>query len=108
MSRNGGQPRRGLNKADLANVVYELHGGLTRHEAAEVVDTILKTVKSRLREGQPVRIQNFGVFEVTQRPGRPGVDPSNGRPIYIPPQRGLSFRPADRLKRLVAGPAERS
>ncbi len=94
--------RRGKTKADLVDAVYRRHGGLTRNEAAEVVDTIFRTVKATLIEGRPVRITNFGVFEVNDRAGRTGVDPSSGERIFIPPHRGLSFRPARRLKASVA------
>ncbi len=37
-----------MTKADLVDAVYERHGGLTKDEAAEIVDTIFKTVKSSL------------------------------------------------------------
>jgi len=94
--------RSGLTKADLTKLVYELHGGLTKHEAAEVVQTILHSVKDTLLEGRTVKIQNFGVFEVTDRQGRAGVDPISGERIYIPPRKGLSFRPSSKVKRLVS------
>ena len=104
MANNPKKPKRrpGLTKADLTKLVYEMHGGLTKHEAAEVVQTILHSVKDSLLDGRPVKIQNFGVFEVTDRQGRAGVDPITGQRIYIPPRKGLSFRPASRVKRLVS------
>jgi integration host factor subunit alpha len=100
------KPPTGMTKADLVDVVYDRHGGLTKNEAAEIVEVIFKTVKSSLREGRTVRIKNFGTFEITNRPGRPGVNPVSGERIFIPPHRGLSFRPARRLKD-VRGPAPR-
>ncbi len=90
--------RSGLTKADLVDVVYDRHGGLTRDEAAEIVDAIFKTVKVSLGEGRTVRIKNFGTFEITERPGRTGVNPVSGERIFIPPHKGLSFRPSRRLK----------
>ncbi|TNF83190.1 MAG: integration host factor subunit beta [Acidobacteria bacterium] len=97
----GGKTRRGLTRAELSDVVYELHGGLTRQEASEVVEVILGTVKTSLLDGRPVKIQNFGVFEVTERQGRAGINPSSGEKIYIPAHKGLSFRPSKKLKRLL-------
>ena len=98
--------RQGMTKADLVDAVYERHGGLTKDEAAEIVDTILKTVKTSLRRGRTVRIKNFGTFEVTARPGRVGVNPVSGEKIFIRPHKGLSFRPARRLMD-VRGPRKR-
>jgi DNA-binding protein HU-beta len=93
----------GVTKAHLVDRVYDLHGGLTKSEAADIVEAILETVKSSLVDGRSVRIKNFGTFEVTDRLARTGVDPSNGRRIQIPAHRGLSFRPARRLKDALLG-----
>ena len=94
-------PHPGVTKADLVDVVYDRHGGLTKDEAAEIVEAIFMTLKASLQHGRPVRIKNFGTFEVTRRPGRVGVNPTNGEKIFIPPHKGLSFRPARRLKDVV-------
>jgi len=91
-------PRLGKTKADLVDVVYDRHGGLTKDEAAEIVDVIFHTVKRSLGRGQTVRIKNFGTFEVTSRPGRVGVNPVSGERIFIQAHKGLSFRPARKLK----------
>lgn len=90
-----------MTKRDLADLVYDLHGGLTKNEAVEVVDTILGTVKTNLLEGRKVKIQNFGVFEVQQRVGRRGVSPVSGESIFIPSHKGLTFRPAKKLRHAV-------
>ena len=92
----------GTTKADLIDQVYRRHGGLTKNEAAQVVESIFTTVKTTLVEGRSVRIKNFGTFEVTDRPGRRGVNPSNGEEIVIPAHKGLSFRPARLLKDVIA------
>ena len=94
--------RAGKTKADLVDSVYERHGGVTKNEAAQIVDAIFSTVKTALSDGRPVRIKNFGVFDIKSRPSRRGVNPSSGEEILIQPSRGLSFRPARLLKKLVA------
>ncbi|MDX1630646.1 MAG: HU family DNA-binding protein [Thermoanaerobaculia bacterium] len=91
----------GRTKAFLVDEVHRRHGGLTKKEATEIVDTIFSTVKATLVDGEAVRIRNFGVFEVKRRAGRQGVDPSSGEPLYIPPHKGLHFRPSKRLKKNV-------
>lgn len=88
----------GKTKADLVDVVYDRHGGLTKDEAAEIVDVIFRTVKSSLGSGRTVKIKNFGTFEITDRPGRVGVNPVSGERIFIRPHKGLSFKPARRLR----------
>lgn len=93
----------GKTKADLIDAVYRRHGGLTKQEAAEVVEAIFSTVKTSLGDGRSVRIRNFGVFELTERSGRTGVNPTSGERLYIPPHRGLNFRPSRSLKAVVSG-----
>lgn len=96
--------RTGTTRADLTDVVYRRHGGLTKTEAADVVNKIFDTMKSNLLDGRPVKIQNFGVFEIASRKGRAGVNPVTGRRIFIPAHRSLQFRPAPRLKEAVQEP----
>ena len=92
-----------MTKSDLTEQVYRRHGGLTKGEAAKIVEKIFDTMKANLVDGRPIKIQNFGVFEVRPRQGRTGVNPANGRKIFIPAHKGLSFRPAPRLKEEVDG-----
>lgn len=101
MTRKTARGRSGLTKSDLTDRVYKRHGGLTKSEAASVVEKIFETMKSNLVDGRQIKIQNFGVFQVVERQGRTGVNPANGRKIFIPKHNGLSFRPAPRLKKAV-------
>jgi integration host factor subunit alpha len=99
-------PRPGVTKADLVDVVYDRHGGLTKDEAAEIVDAIFRTVKTSLADGRSVRIKNFGCFEVSPRPGRMGVNPVSGERMFIRPHKGLSFKPARRLRNSMVPKSE--
>lgn len=98
---SGKVDRRGLTKADLVDAVYQRHGGLTKNEAAEIVNAIFSTVKSTLGDGRPVRIKNFGSFEVNPSPGRVGVNPLSGEKLFIPAHNRLNFRPARQLRSVV-------
>src|SRR3954454_16412771 len=90
-ARTAAPRERGRTKAYLVDRVYDRHGALTKQEAAEVVDALLRAMKRALIVGRPVRSQNFGVFEVVRRRGRPGTNPADAQPLFIPPPRGLQF-----------------
>ena len=96
---------RGRTKAFLVDRVYQRHGALTKQEAAAVVDALFGAMKSALIAGRPVRIQNFGVFVVVARAGRAGINPADGKPLFIPAHRGLQFRPAQVMRQAVERPA---
>lgn len=93
-------PPLGKTKAHLVDAVYRRHGGLTKSEAAGAVEAIFATVKTTLVDGRPVRIRNFGVFEIADRSERVGVNPTSGEKMEIPAHRGLHFRPARSLKKV--------
>jgi len=95
---------RGRTKAYLVDRVYDRHGALTKQEAAEVVDALLRAMKTAILDGRRVRIQNFGVFEVVARKGRAGINPADGQPLFIPPHRGLHFRPSKLMRLEIENP----
>ena len=102
VSRNKSTDRAQLTRAGLAEAVYR-HGGLSKSEAGDAVASVLDSLKSGLQSGRKIKITNFGVFEIKSRQGRIGVDPASGERITIPAQRGLSFRPSQKLLSLVQG-----
>ncbi|MEM6794543.1 MAG: HU family DNA-binding protein [Acidobacteriota bacterium] len=99
--------RTGTTKADLVDAVYRRHGALTKAEATKAVEAIFSTVKSSLQDGRSVRIRNFGVFEVSERGGRTGVNPASGERMFIPPRTGLTFKPSRHLKIVLSDDEER-
>ncbi len=86
-----------MTRDDLAEAVYQRHGGLSRREARDLVDGLLERIKSALLYGDAVRISGFGRFEVVNRRARRGRNPSTGQRIEIASRRRLVFRPSRRL-----------
>ena len=86
-----------MTRDDLAEAVYQRHGGLSRREARDLVDGLLERIKSALLYGGAVRISGFGRFEVVSRRARRGRNPSTGQRIEIASRRRLVFRPSRRL-----------
>ena len=86
-----------MTRDDIAEAVYERHGGLSRRESRELVDRLLDRMKVALLSGDSVRISGFGRFEVVRRRARRGRNPSTGQRIEIGPRRRLIFRPSRRL-----------
>jgi integration host factor subunit alpha len=86
-----------VNKVDLVDAVYHRHGGISRQEAAELVDTILIYVKSALKTERRMHLSGFGSFQVVERSERVGRNPHTGRPIPLPARQTLVFRPSRAL-----------
>ena len=62
---------------------------------------MFQSITTRLKAGDKVRMDGFGVIEVKDRPARTGRNPGTGETIQIAASRKLVFRPAKELKAAV-------
>lgn len=86
-------------KADLVAKVAEL--GVTKKQAAEVVDCILDSIKGALAEGDKVSLIGFGSFSVKERAAREGRNPRTGKTIKIKAKKVPVFKAGKGLKDAV-------
>ena len=84
----------GKAKADLADAIYKMHGGLSRRESQILVGLIFRKIRGALEGGRPVLISGFGSFKVLDRKPRLGRNPRTGEAIPIAAARRLVFRPS--------------
>lgn len=91
-----------VTRAQLSEAVYQ-EIGLSRHEAAEMVEAILNEISASLRHGDMVKISSFGSFSVRSKGQRVGRNPKTGEEVPIPPRRVLAFRPSHVLKGRING-----
>ncbi len=87
-----------MRKADIANEIYE-RIGISKKEAADIVETVLNTIKGVLRKGETVKIAGFGNFVVRSKRARKGRNPKTGEEIGITPRRVVTFRPSQVFKK---------
>ena len=86
-----------MTRADLSEAVYQ-EVGLSRHESASLVETILAEVAQALIRGANVKISSFGSFLIRDKGGRVGRNPKTGEEVPIAPRRVLTFRASQVLK----------
>ena len=91
---------RTLTRADLSEAVYQ-EVGLSRHESAQLVETVLKHVSDALALGQSVKISSFGSFSVRQKGQRVGRNPKTGATVAVPAKRVPFFKAGKELKELL-------
>lgn len=89
-----------MTKADIVERIYE-RVGFSKKEAAEVVESIFEVIKSRLEQGEKVKISGFGNFVINEKRPRKGRNPQTGDEIVISGRRVLSFKPSQVLKRTI-------
>jgi integration host factor subunit alpha len=89
-----------MRKADLATEIYE-KVGISKKEAADLVELVLDMIKGVLQKGEPFKIAGFGNFVVRSKGPRKGRNPRTGEEIGITPRRVVTFRPSQIFKKYV-------
>lgn len=86
-----------MKKAELVAAVSE-RADLNAKDAGRAVDATFKAIVDAMKEGDEVRIANFGVFLVTDRPESQGRDPRSGQAITIKAAKVPKFRAGKPLR----------
>ncbi len=86
-----------MTKADMVELVYE-RIGVSKREAATVVESIFDIIKESLERGENVKISGFGSFNLREKKPRRGRNPQTGEEITISARRVLSFKSSNALR----------
>jgi integration host factor subunit alpha len=100
-AQDGGLHSGTLTRADLADVVHR-QLGLSRAEAASVVERVLFHMCHALSEGENVKISGFGSFLLRDKGQRVGRNPKTGVEVPIGPRRVMTFRASQMMREKVA------
>ncbi len=86
-----------MTKKELADVIHT-RIGLSKREAAEIVEFFFEAVKGKLSNGEGIKIPKFGSFRVQNRKARKGRNPATGETIEIVKRKAVVFRPSRHLR----------
>lgn len=86
-----------MTKADMVELVYE-RIGVSKREAARIVETMFDILKETLESGENVKISGFGSFNIQNKKPRRGRNPQTGEEITISARRVLSFKASNVLR----------
>ncbi|MEY8738437.1 HU family DNA-binding protein [Bacillales bacterium AN1005] len=89
-----------MNKTDLINAVAE-SSELSKKDSTKVVDSVMETITTALKNGDKVEIIGFGAFSVSERAARKGRNPQTGEEIEIAASKVPSFKAGKKLKDAV-------
>ena len=91
-----------LTKEHLINSLAE-ENGYSRFQAAELAETLIEIIKSRLASGEDVLVSGFGKFCVRQKRERRGRNPATGESMVLAPRRVVTFKWSGRLRDRING-----
>ena len=88
-----------------AVIVESVHNRLRipRKECAEIIETLLETIKSTLSSGEDVLISGFGKFNVKDKKERRGRNPATGDDLMLPSRKVVTFTCSAKLRSKVNG-----
>jgi DNA-binding protein HU-beta len=87
-----------MTKTELISKVSEGIEGLTKKDAAVVVDAVFKEITKALVGGDAVKIAGFGAFSVTERAVRTARNPRTGEVVEVKASKAPKFKAAKALK----------
>ncbi len=74
---------------------------LSKKDAREAVDAVIKTLESALASGEDVTFTGFGKFHVAERGAREGRNPRTGESMQIAASKVPRFTAGSGLKKAV-------
>jgi len=80
-----------MTKADLVKIISE-NTGIIRKDVAVVVDSLLKSVKDSLIDGNHIEIRGFGTFKLKTRKPRVGRNPKTDQKVPVPQRTVPTFK----------------
>ena len=89
-----------MNKQDVVAKIAK-DTGITKTNAAAVIDSIIDGITKSLKKGDPVSFVGFGTFKISNRKARTARNPRTGAAINIPKRRVPRFAAGKGLKQAV-------
>lgn len=89
-----------LNKSDLVGIVAK-NVNLTKNDAGNAIDSFLNTIFQEMKNGNTVKINNFGIFVIKETKARVARNPRTGEKVEIKASRKGSFKPSSHFKKLI-------
>ena len=74
---------------------------LPKRQAVAMLTDFVGDITAALKKGSKIRIPDFGIMQVRNRPARMGRNPATGEPIKIKASKKVAFRVAKTLKEAV-------
>ena len=89
-----------MNKNDLIKKIAQ-NSCVTQKEAKEMLSSLCFLIKDSLKNGEDVKINGFGKFEVKNRSERVVMNPKTKERIIIPSSKRASFKASEDLTSAV-------
>ena len=87
-------------KKEFANLVQARLDGVSKKDAAALLDDLVAHIASQVQEDRVV-LPGLGIFTMKETPARTGRNPRTGEPIEIEAGKKVVFRPSKSFKEVT-------
>lgn len=89
-----------MNRVELTYIISE-ETGISKEEAKKALESIIRNIAHTLEDGNTVKLQGFGSWNIVPRGTRKGRNPTTGQEISLPARNNIKFRPGNLLKQKI-------
>ena len=86
-----------LTRADIIESVHN-RLGFPKRQSAELMETLIETIKGSLESGEDVLVSGFGKFCVKVKKERRGRNPATGDDLMLSSRKVVLFRCSHKLR----------
>jgi len=87
-------------KSDLIRAVTDANG-FPHNKSAQIVETLIDLIKTKLAAGEDVLISGFGKFCIKKKRERRGRNPATGESMHLGPRRVVTFKYSKKLREQI-------
>ena len=80
-----------MNKTQLVDAIAQ-GSGLSKASSKKALEATIAAVTKALKKDNKIALVGFGTFAVTERPSRPGINPSTKERITIAAKKVAKFK----------------
>ncbi len=88
-----------MTKADLVEAIANKMN-LTKKDVDAVVTSLFQTMDNKLKNGEKIKITNFGTFELKLRKQRNRVNPRTKELVEVPEHHVVAFKPSKKIEKI--------
>ncbi|KAA0250189.1 HU family DNA-binding protein [Acidobacteria bacterium ACD] len=87
-------------KAEIVEAIAQ-EAGLSKKDATAAFESLVETIRGSLKKGERVAVPGLGIFSVTDRKARTGINPQTKAKIKIAASKAAKFKAGKELKDLL-------
>ena len=91
-----------MTKSQLVDKLAK-SGGVNKRQAEAILESLVTTIVTSVKKGDPVKLPGLGTFKKVQSKARMGRNPQTGEPVKIPARKKVRFTVAKVFKEQVLG-----